>query len=137
MTVSGKIFVILIFLSGMCYNSNAQIYVTIRPARPVVVNRPSQPGPDYIWVDEDWRAGNNRYEWAGGHWVARPRQEAVWVPGHWDRQDRGEYWVPGTWNDNHYKHDNGKHKGWDKQGEKGEKHFEKEEDKEWKKERKD
>ena len=26
-----------------------------------------------------------------------PREDATWVPGHWERESRGWLWVPGHW----------------------------------------
>jgi WXXGXW repeat (2 copies) len=76
--------------------SNAQIEVNIRPARPHY-ERTAAPGHGYVWVDEDWREVNGKYEFAGGHWVKPPRPNQRWVPGHWDHGHHGQVWRPGHW----------------------------------------
>jgi hypothetical protein len=32
-----------------------------------------------------------------GHWVRPPRPHATWVPGHWDHDNRGYFWIEGRW----------------------------------------
>ena len=120
------------FLTVVCFaiccstfTASAQIYVTIRPQRQVVV-RTAPPQPEYVWVDEDWEWQGDRYVWVGGHWI-EPRPGYVYRPGRWRHTDRGHVWVAGRWNGNrvaaprpapgYYRgngkghHDNGNHNG--------------------------
>lgn len=91
----------LLLAAGDVTNSDAQIVVRVRPNRPsvVVTNRPPQPTPRHVWVDEDWRARGRRYNWHGGYWTAPPRRypNAAWVPGHWESRRGGNVWVGGHW----------------------------------------
>jgi len=89
-------FALMVAMSCMSYQSNAQLIVNIRPARPVYV-RPAPPSPRHVWVDEEWREDHGHYAFAGGHWVVAPRPGAMWVPGHWVRRPRGWVWRPGHW----------------------------------------
>jgi hypothetical protein len=108
MNYTGKICIALFMAAGLNFSADAQIIVNVRPTRPVVVRQQPQPGPDYIWVEEDWRVRDNRYDWAGGYWE-RQKPGATWVPGHWERRGNGNAWKRGYWS---AQHDNGKHKGW-------------------------
>ena len=63
----------------------------------VVVTRPPQPRPDYVWVDGDWYAVKGKYQYKQGYWTAPPKKNHVWVPGHWDKRKGGWYWVKGHW----------------------------------------
>ncbi|RYE22621.1 MAG: hypothetical protein EOP51_12775 [Sphingobacteriales bacterium] len=117
MTINKSLLVAAALLLCTAAESNAQIYVNIRPARPtVVINRPAMPAPGYVWVEEDWAPRGNEYAWHGGYWAAPPRARAIWVPGYWEERHggghgrghgRGHYkargrghgyvWVPGRW----------------------------------------
>ena len=88
-------------LSFAAFNSDAQIYVTVRPPRPAVVVAPAPPAPGRVWVDEDWACRGGRYVWHGGYWVAPPRPGVAWHAGYWDRRRGGYYWVPGHWGGGH------------------------------------
>ena len=75
---------------------NAQrIYVTAQP-KPVIVNRPAAPAPNYVWIEGEWIPKGSTYVYQPGHWIA-PRPKHVWMPGHWVRVHRGWYWVKGYW----------------------------------------
>ena len=79
--------------------ADAQIYVNVRPPRPVVrvTARPPRPS-GAIWIDDDWRANGNRYDYAGGRWATPPRRGMAWRAGHWrNTPRRGYVWVPGRW----------------------------------------
>ncbi|MBA3829175.1 MAG: YXWGXW repeat-containing protein [Taibaiella sp.] len=91
-----KIFLMLALISCAAFQSHAQLIVNLRPARPVYV-RTVAPSPRHVWVEEEWENRGGRYEWAGGHWVAPPREGARFVPGHWRRRPGGEVWIPGHW----------------------------------------
>lgn len=74
--------------------AQAQIYVTIRPARPVYT-RPAPPQPYYIWIDEEWSGQGNSYEWRGGHWAPPPPMGYRYRPGRWHHSSHGYRWIPG------------------------------------------
>ncbi len=92
-----KIAVLTAIVMSVSFTASAQIYVKIRPKMPVV-ERPTRHDRGQIWINEEWRVNNGRYEYAGGHWETPPRRGAKWVPGHWQRNRRfGERWIPGHW----------------------------------------
>ena len=91
-----KILALMLMLSFAFNQADAQFVIKIRPAAPRVV-RVASPGPNYVWVDEDWAYRNNNYAYNGGHWVAPPRGYAVWVPGRWKNTRRGWIWKEGYW----------------------------------------
>jgi hypothetical protein len=62
----------------------------------VVIVRPVAPGPDYIWIDGDWRWRGGRYVWQEGHW-GRPRGGLAWQRGHWESAGHGWRWRRGKW----------------------------------------
>jgi hypothetical protein len=74
--------------------ARAQIYVTVRPVRPVYT-RPAPPQPDYIWIEEDWNGHGNSYEWRGGHWAPPPPMGYRYRPGRWHHSKHGYRWVSG------------------------------------------
>ena len=60
--------------------SQAQVRVAVRPAPParILVARPAAPGPNYRWVDGNWRwnARQNRYIWVDGYWSAPNKRKS-------------------------------------------------------------
>ncbi len=50
-----------IAMTCSAYSASAQIYVHVRPVARVVV-RTEPPSPRHVWVNEDWRERNGRYE---------------------------------------------------------------------------
>jgi len=52
-----------------------------------------------VWVHGHWQWGRDRHhwDWVPGHYVERPRREAMWVDGHWDHRGGGWVWVEGEW----------------------------------------
>jgi len=91
-----KAMLVLAVAFGTSYTASAQIYVTVRPKAPVVVQT-ARPGPTHVWIDEEWREEGNGYVYAGGHWEVPPHPGERWIPGHWAHHDRGEYWIRGHW----------------------------------------
>ncbi len=92
-----------IVLTGTISGVSAQIYVSIRPSRPVYV-RSVAPSPQHIWIEEDWNGRGDRYEWSGGYWAAPPQPGYRYRQGHWNHSSRGDRWTPGRW-------DNGRPRG--------------------------
>ena len=82
-------------------NSNAQIYVRVRPHRPgpAVVVRDHRPSSRHVWVGEEWTPnGRGGYDYHAGYWSVPTRPHATWVAGHWDNnRRRGYVWVAGHW----------------------------------------
>jgi hypothetical protein len=77
------------------FSASAQVYVNVRPARPVIV-RTVAPSPRHVWIDEDWIERDGTYIWAGGHWE-EAREGYVYRPGRWAHEGRGHRWVTGRW----------------------------------------
>lgn len=74
-----------------------QVVITVAPPAPVVETVPVSPGPN--WVSDGgyhaWRGG--KYVWVPGHYIKKPRPNAVWVAGHYDKRGRGWVYVQGRW----------------------------------------
>jgi hypothetical protein len=66
------------------------------PPAPQVEVIPVAPGPYYAWAPGYW-SWNGRWIWIGGHYISRPRPNAVYVGGHWGRHGHGYVWVGGGW----------------------------------------
>ena len=102
---------LVIAMSCSIYEASAQIYVNVRPARPVYV-RSVAPSPRHIWIDEDWQEVNGTYVFIGGHWAEPPQADYIYESGHWGHTNRGHRWEPGRWhgkeerNRNNRNHDN-------------------------------
>jgi hypothetical protein len=80
------------------HNSRAQLIVRVKPDKPVVVaTKPAAPGTTHVWVEEDWKINDKKYEWKGGYYVEPPRSNAEWIPGHWSERNKGWVWIPGHW----------------------------------------
>ena len=88
---------IFCLIAGAGYSASAQIYIKVRPVVPVRV-RPVAPGPQAIWVGEEWKPNGKAYVYAGGYWASPPHPGFIWIPGHWKRHpEYGEYWIAGHW----------------------------------------
>ena len=88
---------ILVLFLGLSLSAAAQIYVQIRPARPVII-RTQPPGREYIWIQDEWEPNGVVYRYSGGHWVLPPQHGVKWKKGHWKRNPKvGYLWVPGKW----------------------------------------
>jgi hypothetical protein len=87
---------ILLFAAA---DSNAQIYVRVRPHHPgpAVVVRGARPSPRHVWIGEEWTPNGRDYNYRPGFWGVPPTGRAIWVPGHWANRPRGYVWVPGHW----------------------------------------
>ena len=98
--VQKLVFATAIALFSGIYVASAQIYVNLRPERPVVV-RVDPPTPRHVWIDEDWEEVNGQYAWRGGRWEAPPHEGDRYRAGHWSHSDKGQRWEKGRWDHNH------------------------------------
>ncbi len=91
------LFAVMLAASAIVFNSCGPSRYTVvdQPAVPVYA-RPVAPGPEYVWVDGDWRWQGGRYVYTNGYWV-KPRPNHVWVSGNWQRTNKGYYWRRGHW----------------------------------------
>ncbi len=84
-------------MSCSIYSASSQIYVHIRPPHPVII-RTEAPSPRHVWINEDWREHDGRYESRGGRWAEPPAEGYKYHEGHWDHSKRGHRWHEGGWN---------------------------------------
>ena len=92
-----KFVLLLVILIGFLAPVSAQVYVKEVPASPVIV-KTDPPGPDYIWIGDEWVVVDGAYVYKGGYWKSPPKKGYVWVPGHWKHNRRhGHVWIPGKW----------------------------------------
>ncbi len=85
------------FLVALTLEGQAQYhYVTVVPA-PTVIVRPAPPSPRHVWIGSEWAWRGGRYVEVRPYWGLPPRGYHLWVPGHWVRSRRGNYWVNGYW----------------------------------------
>ncbi|GAB2811690.1 hypothetical protein GCM10027043_08940 [Ferruginibacter profundus] len=77
-------------------SASAQLFVDVKPAYHAV-QRPPQPGPNHVWVDEEWQPKGKKYRYTGGHWETSPHTGYVRTPGHWQNSRRGNTWIRGSW----------------------------------------
>ncbi len=89
-------FIILIFVTGMVFNSCAG-YVETEPSY-IEIDRPLRPSESHIWIDGGWRwdRGSHKYVQRQGYW-AKPKEGNTYVSGHWQGTPRGKKWVDGGW----------------------------------------
>jgi hypothetical protein len=50
-----------------------------------------------VWQPGHWRWDGREHVWVEGHYVARPRRDAEWVPAHYDRRPGGWVFIDGHW----------------------------------------
>jgi hypothetical protein len=86
----------LLFGSALLFNSCVG-YVSSEPSY-VEYERPTRPGPAYIWIDGGWHWDYHRHVYIQrpGYWE-RPRVGRAFVSGHWQNTPRGKRWVEGHW----------------------------------------
>ena len=85
-----------IIMSCGIFSASAQIYVNVRPARQHYVQTPA-PSPRHVWVKEDWRERDGKYEWNGGRWAEPPHEGEKYRGGRWHRSSKGQTWRQGAW----------------------------------------
>jgi len=92
-----KLLLFSLILFSVSLSASAQIYVKIRPVMPVVV-RTERPGPNHVWIGEEWNENNGTYAYAGGYWGNPPNAGDWWEAGHWNHhREYGHQWVRGRW----------------------------------------
>ena len=81
----------------LLFSACATVYVATEPTY-TVVERPVRPGDTHVWVNGDWmwNRRSNSYVYHEGYWIV-PRQGRTFIPGHWKRSRRGNYWSNGYW----------------------------------------
>ena len=93
----GKLMLFSVIFFGTYWCASAQVYVTVRPLAPVVVQT-ARPGPYHVWVGEEWNEDGRGYKYSGGHWAAPPHEGDKWNQGHWNHDEHhGDNWVRGSW----------------------------------------
>lgn len=50
-----------------------------------------------VWQPGHWRWDGREHVWVEGHYVARPRRGAEWIPAHYDRRPGGWVFIEGHW----------------------------------------
>jgi WXXGXW repeat (2 copies) len=95
--IKKALFMLALILTFGAVSSMAQVYVNVRPVRPVAVVRVDAPSPRHVYIDEDWRENNGSYEWHGGRWEAPPHAGYHYTAGYWDHNDHGHRWHQGRW----------------------------------------
>ena len=101
----------VVLLAGCSVFGQVSIGITMgQPPPPrVIVIRPANPGPEYLWVDGYWYPAKNRYAWHDGYWTRPPYEGALWSGPRYDgRQFFDGYWSGGV--RQQVRHDH----GWDK-----------------------
>lgn len=75
-------------------------HVRVRLKFPINISigsRGPAPFAGAVWIGPEWAWRGNRYECVPGYWAKPMHPRAVWVPGHWQRNRRGHFWVGGYW----------------------------------------
>jgi len=76
-------------------NINVPGLVQIAPPAPRYEIAPA-PQPGQVWVPGHWQWNERAYVWRPGFWqVARP--DYAYAPGRWVRADGGWRWIEGDW----------------------------------------
>ena len=65
------------------------------PAKPET--RTAAPSPSHVWISGAHTRHEGTWKWESGHWAVPPRDDVVWVPGHWVSHLRGYVWIAGGW----------------------------------------
>jgi len=71
-----KIMLLSVISFGAYFTSSAQIYVTVRPVAPVIVQT-VRPSPAHVWIGEEWDENGHEYKYSGGHWATPPRATRI------------------------------------------------------------
>lgn len=77
---------------------NSEVIAPMAPPPPRAEVVPPPPGPQMVWEPGYWSFNGAAWDWAPGHYAARPQPTAQWIPGHWAQQPGGTWvWVAGRW----------------------------------------
>jgi len=119
-TALSKLFLTLALAAGAYAapaNAQININVSLAPPAPQYEVVPTIPS-GYIWAPGYWNWSGERHVWVRGRTIAQ-RDGYRWQPDRWDERDNRYHRVAGYWerDDNHT--NQGKHKGWDKNHDKG------------------
>lgn len=99
-----KLMLLSFIVFGASLSASAQVYISIRPATPVIVVT-ERPSPTYIWIGEEWIADGPTYRYVGGYWGKPPHPGYTWKKGHWNHSKKhGHQWVNGKWHGKKGKH---------------------------------
>jgi hypothetical protein len=71
----------------------------VPPAPPAAQaeTRPAAPSVSHVWIEGAHTRDDGQWSWVAGHWAMPPRDDVVWVPGHWVPHLHGYAWIPGAW----------------------------------------
>ena len=58
---------------------------------------PPPPSPDDVWVGGYQRWNGQAYAWQPAHYEHRPRPNARYSNGHWEKRAKGSVWVDAHW----------------------------------------
>lgn len=95
------------------------IYVSLAPPAPQYEVVPAIP-PGYVWAPGYWAWTGERHVWIRGRSIVQ-REGYRWQPDRWEERDHRYYHTAGYWERDHDYKGKGKHKGWDKDHDKGHK----------------
>lgn len=82
-------------LAQVSVNINVPGLVQVAPPAPRYESRP-RPRPGQVWVPGHWQWNDRAYDWRPGYWVAA-RPDYAYAPGQWVRADGGWRWREGDW----------------------------------------
>jgi hypothetical protein len=56
--------------------------------------------PRTTWIPGhyNWDPNTSNYVWTDGQYIEAPRENALWVPGHWQETAASWIWIDGRWN---------------------------------------
>ena len=57
----------------------------------------AEPGEDAIWIPGHWDRKKGDWVWKKGEWVHHPLPNAYWLPSHWEEHDGKWRWHNGHW----------------------------------------
>ena len=66
------------------------------PPTPIEVI-PDSPGSGFVWVGGHWRWHDDDFEWVRGSWEKPEARTHEWIPGRWDYDRHGWYYIGGRW----------------------------------------
>ncbi|MDR3062423.1 MAG: YXWGXW repeat-containing protein [Dysgonamonadaceae bacterium] len=100
---------VLVFEVSAQVHVHFSVYTRIPLAPDIVLNvsaeRIAPPAPHYVWIDGYWAwdAPRRTYVWIDGHWAYPPYDGAYWIPGYWEKVNRGYAWINAGWAPRNYR----------------------------------